>query len=79
MGFRRQYPVRGEKVTHTFSAKGEYQVNLEVALRSESDGQIKKTGISKKIIIFNDAHEGTTYLGNGVSVKMKHSRCKKQR
>lgn len=63
--------VNGERVSHAFGAKGEYEVNLEVALKSTATGRIRKTGITKKIIIFNDAPEGAAYLGNGVASKMK--------
>ncbi len=55
--------ARGEKVSHVYADKGEYEVNLEVALRSDSTGLIKKTGITRKIIIFADAQDGTAYLG----------------
>ncbi len=69
---------KGEKVTHTFTKKGEYDVNLELALRSDSSGLIKKTGITKKILIFEDAQEGTSIIGRGKLDKMvvpnvKHS------
>lgn len=48
---------KGEKVTHSFAENGEYSVNLEVALRSDSSGLIKKTGVTKKILIVNDIQE----------------------
>jgi outer membrane protein OmpA-like peptidoglycan-associated protein len=60
----------GEKVTHVFSKKGEYEVNLELALRSDSTGLIKKTGISKKIMVFEDSREGTAFLGERITEKM---------
>ena len=56
-----------------FTEKGEYMVNLELALRSDSTGHIKKTGISKKIIIFNDDQEGTAYLAKGVYCEKRHT------
>lgn len=56
---------KGEKVTHSFPEKGEYTVNLEVALRSDSTSYVKKTGISRKILIFNDAQEKNAYIANG--------------
>jgi outer membrane protein OmpA-like peptidoglycan-associated protein len=61
--------AKGEKVTHVYATKGEYAVNLEVALRSDSTGLVKKTGITRKIIIFEDAQAGTAYLAKGISVK----------
>ena len=63
--------VTGDKVSHAFVAKGEYEVNLEVALKSTTSDRIRKTGITKKIVVFNDAQEGATFLGNGVASKMK--------
>ena len=53
---------KGEKVTHSFSEKGEYVVNLELSLKSDSTGKIKKTGVSRKLMIFNDIQESTSYL-----------------
>jgi len=49
--------AKGAKVTHSFTKNGEYSVNLELSLRSDSTGIIKKTGVSKKILIFNDSQE----------------------
>jgi outer membrane protein OmpA-like peptidoglycan-associated protein len=50
---------KGEKVTHSYKESGEYPVNLEVALKSDSTGMIKKTGISRKIVILNTTQEVT--------------------
>ena len=61
--------LKGEKVEHPFSEKGEYEVNLELTLRSESDGLIRKTGISKKIVIFEDAQEVTSFQGKLITGK----------
>jgi outer membrane protein OmpA-like peptidoglycan-associated protein len=61
--------AKGEKVSHVYKDKGEYEVNLELALKSDSTGLIKKTGISRKIVIFTDPQEGTAYLSKGGSLK----------
>jgi outer membrane protein OmpA-like peptidoglycan-associated protein len=49
--------AKGDKVTHSFAESGEYFVNLELALKSDSTGIIKKTGVSRKILILNTAQE----------------------
>ena len=49
--------AKGAKASHAFSKSGEYTVNLELALKSDSTGDIKKTGVSKKIRICNDLRE----------------------
>jgi outer membrane protein OmpA-like peptidoglycan-associated protein len=41
----------GAKVTHSYSAVGEYIVNLEIKYKSESNGTSARTGVSKKIRI----------------------------
>ncbi len=52
----------GEKVVHSFQEKGEYIVNLELTLRSNSTGQLKRTGASRKIMVFNNAQEGASFM-----------------
>lgn len=55
---------KGEKVTHSFTKNGEYSVNLELALRSDQTGMIKKTGVTRKILILDNAQESYSYLAN---------------
>ena len=57
----------GEKVIHSFSEKGEYLVNLELVIKSESTSKISKTGISKKLLIFNDIQENNSFLAQSSS------------
>jgi outer membrane protein OmpA-like peptidoglycan-associated protein len=52
----------GENVMHSFKEAGEYVVNLELILRSNSTGITRKTGISKSIIVFNDLQERVSYM-----------------
>ena len=59
----------GENVKHSFKEKGEYSVNLGLTLKSDSTGNIHKTGISKKILVLNDIQERASYLAKRVSVK----------
>jgi outer membrane protein OmpA-like peptidoglycan-associated protein len=53
---------KGDKVTHSFAKKGVYDINLELALRSVSNGLIKKTGVTKKITIVDDPQEAKSLL-----------------
>jgi outer membrane protein OmpA-like peptidoglycan-associated protein len=62
---------KGEKVTHVFKEKGKYSVNLELALRADSGSFIRKTGISRKIMIVDNAQEMKQFLAEaGVGNKM---------
>jgi outer membrane protein OmpA-like peptidoglycan-associated protein len=47
----------GAKVKHIFREKGEYLVNLELILKSTSNGKSRKTGVSKKVLVLEDNHE----------------------
>jgi outer membrane protein OmpA-like peptidoglycan-associated protein len=58
----------GSNVSHSFKEKGEYLVNLELTLKSESNGIIHKTGVSKKIVIFSDIQEKGYYLDKEMSL-----------
>ena len=58
---------KGEKVVHSFSEKGEYLVNLELVIKSESTSKISKAGISKKLMIFNNIQESTSFLAKSFS------------
>jgi outer membrane protein OmpA-like peptidoglycan-associated protein len=60
---------QGEKVKHTFKDDGEYMVNLELTLRSDSTGNIRKTGSSKKILVLNNLQEISTYLAKNSASK----------
>ncbi len=44
-------------------------VNMELTLKSESTGIIHKTGVSKKILVFNDIQEKESYLAQNASLK----------
>lgn len=59
----------GDNVTHSFKEKGEYLVNLELTLKSESNGSISKTGVSKKIVVLNDNQERVSYLAERTSLQ----------
>jgi flagellar motor protein MotB len=59
----------GANVIHLFKEKGEYLVNLELTIKSELTGRLQKTGISKKILVFNDLQEKDSYLAKTASLK----------
>ena len=69
----------GSSVSHAFKEKGTYNVNLELTLQSESTGDIHKTGISKKILVFNDAHEKAAYQAKSASLKTPISNIDKSK
>ena len=48
---------QGEKVVHAFSKPGQYNVNLELALRSVSTEQVRRTGVSRIVRIVNSPGE----------------------
>ena len=56
--------TKGEKVTHVFAEKGKYNVNLELALKSDSGSFIRRTGISRKIVIADNAQEVKQFLAD---------------
>ena len=59
----------GEKVKHIYQKNGEYNVNLEVILKSDSRGNISKTGVSKKISVLTDHQRKPPSLVGETSVK----------
>ena len=59
----------GERVNHVFKEKGDYFVNMELILKSNSTGDTHKTGTSKKILILNDNHEKALYQAKIALVK----------
>jgi outer membrane protein OmpA-like peptidoglycan-associated protein len=58
----------GENVKHSYKDKGEYIVNLGLTLK-DSTGNSHKTGVSKKILIFDTQKERASYLAKRASVK----------
>ena len=58
----------GGNVSHSFREKGEYLVNLELTLKSVLTRDVHKTGISKKILVFNSLQEKESYQANEVSL-----------
>jgi flagellar motor protein MotB len=59
----------GESVKHTYQKNGEYNVNLELILKSDSTGNIHKTGVSKKILVLSDLQEKASFLAKNAPVK----------
>lgn len=54
--------MQGEKVKHCFNDKGEYLVKLGLALKSELNGNIHKSGVSKKIVVLDNIQEKESLL-----------------
>jgi outer membrane protein OmpA-like peptidoglycan-associated protein len=59
----------GDKVSHSFDAKGEYLVNLELTVQSELDGTFHKTGVSKKVVVLVNNQERVSYLATRASLQ----------
>jgi outer membrane protein OmpA-like peptidoglycan-associated protein len=53
---------KGEEVTHSYIKEGEYIVNLELVLKSDTSGYFHKTGVSKKIVVFNSEQERGIFM-----------------
>lgn len=54
----------GEQVTHSFAEKGKYSVNLQMAIRSDSNRLVKKTGISRTITILDNDNQVRSNLAS---------------
>lgn len=60
----------GSTVSHAFNEKGTHKVNLELIIQSETTGEIHKTGISKKILVFSDSNEkASAFQAKSASLK----------
>jgi outer membrane protein OmpA-like peptidoglycan-associated protein len=59
----------GESVTHIYKNVGKYEINLELTFRSKTDGTTSRTGVSKKIRIFNSQQELGSYHINNDSIR----------
>lgn len=66
--FRDGSKASGEKTTHTFKKSGEYLVNMELVLKSVSTGALQKTGVSKKVIVFDDKKTLSSYSSRIASI-----------
>lgn len=52
----------GAQLIHAFKKTGEYMVNMELVVKNISTGEIHKTGISRKVKVFDDSREIPSYL-----------------
>ena len=52
----------GVTASHGFTEKGEYNINLGLTLKSESNGTIHRTGVSKKFLVVEDLRNKTDFL-----------------
>ena len=62
---------KGNKVKHAYKERGEYLVNLELVLMSESNGYIRKTGSSKRVTVTNKKGK-TSVLSSNVSMQNEY-------
>lgn len=69
--FRDGSKATGEKAVHTFKKSGEYLVNMELVLRSATGG-IHKTGVSKKITVFEDKKGKSNYMSQIASMPIPY-------
>ncbi len=69
--FRDGTNALGEKVIHTFKTSGEYLVNLELVLKSILTGEDRKTGVSKKVMVFENKRDRDNYISSTGSVSAK--------
>lgn len=51
----------GHDTNHVYTLSGDYEVNLSLGLKSKSTGNLIRTGISKKIIIFDELQQKIEY------------------
>jgi outer membrane protein OmpA-like peptidoglycan-associated protein len=61
--FRNGKEATGVRAKNVFNVSGEYFVNMELVLKSVTTGITNKTGVSKKITVFNNKQEKESYLG----------------
>jgi PKD repeat protein len=59
----------GADVSHSFKESGEHIVYMELTLKAESTGNTHKTGVTKKILVFNNVKEKESYLAQNALLK----------
>lgn len=52
----------GERISHKFNESGEYDVKLELTLKSKTNGNFFKRAVSKKVKVFSNEQERSAYL-----------------
>jgi outer membrane protein OmpA-like peptidoglycan-associated protein len=52
----------GESVKHGYNESGEFSVNLGLTLKSDTTGIIHKTGVTKKVAVYNDQQGRTSAI-----------------
>jgi len=63
--------LQAESVKHIFNEKGEYNVNLGLTLKSDSTGNIHKTGVTKKMVVYGAQSEKGTALSQKAFERVK--------
>ncbi|MBN1386959.1 MAG: OmpA family protein [Bacteroidales bacterium] len=63
---------KGERIQHLFYEAGEYNVKLELTLKSLSTGKYLKRAVSKKVLVFNNERERTESLSGKYDVEQDY-------
>ena len=63
--------LQGVSAKHAFTESGEFLVNLGLTLKSDSSGNIHKTGVTKKIVVLNDQNKKGSLMAEKAAVKVK--------
>jgi outer membrane protein OmpA-like peptidoglycan-associated protein len=61
----------GDKVSHIFNKKGEFDVRLGLTLKSQTTGDILKRVVSKKVRILQSEQERASYMAVNKNVKQE--------
>ena len=61
--------MTGERVNHSFSKEGEYDVRLGLTMKSQETGGTVKHAVTKKVIVFQNEQEKNAYLARNPVVK----------
>jgi len=61
--------MTGERVNHSFSKAGEYDVRLGLTMKSQETGGTVKHAVTKKVIIFQSEQDKNAYLARNPVVK----------
>ena len=61
--------MTGERVNHSFTKEGEYDVRLGLTMKSQQTGGTVKHAVTKKVIVFQSEQEKNAYLARNPVVK----------
>jgi outer membrane protein OmpA-like peptidoglycan-associated protein len=67
----------GETTNHIFKKNGVYYINMELILKANANGNVLKTGVTKKVLVLNDIQERASNLAKMTSIKTTFSDIEK--